>query len=192
MFLCDACNQPVSFAWIGSICSRVALEKWGWHHCSPVSPSLFRSVLLLDSPFAAGCVMTIIPTSSHNGLHCGHFLFHQSSVTLNWIERNQTALLPVPIFSCVVSPFESRLAGSLHSNNESRNCSGELLLPCLSTGSLLLEGAFFCTKCYKCFIPETNSALYFNFPADERESYPVEHYFLPLSLLVVTHFLPSL
>lgn len=88
--------------------------------------------------------MTIIPTSSHNGhFHCGHFLFHQSSVTLNWIERNQTALLPVPIFSCVVSPFESRLAGSLHSNNESRNCSGELLLPCLSTGSLLLEGAFF-------------------------------------------------
>lgn len=38
MFLRDACNQPVSLAWIGNICSRVTVEKWGWHHCSPVSP----------------------------------------------------------------------------------------------------------------------------------------------------------
>lgn len=37
-----------------------------------------------------------------------------------------------------------------------------------------------------------DSALHFNFPAGERESYPVEYYFLPLSLLAVTHFLPSL
>lgn len=51
---------------------------------------------------------------------------------------------------------------------------------------------FFCSKCYKNFTPEMNSALHFDFPANERESYPVEYYFFPLSLLAVTHFLPTL
>lgn len=39
------------------------------------------------SPFTAGCVMTVIPTPYHNGIYCGHLLFHQSSVTLNWMGR---------------------------------------------------------------------------------------------------------
>ncbi|KFW95037.1 hypothetical protein N336_12256, partial [Phalacrocorax carbo] len=69
-------------------------------------------------------------------------------------ESNQAAPRSVPIFSCVVFPFGGRLAGSLHPTNESKTCSGDLLPPCLSTGNLLLEGAFFCTKCYRCFIPE--------------------------------------
>lgn len=33
-----------------------------------------------------------------------------------------------------------------------------------------------------------DSALHFISPADERESYPVEYYFLSLSLLAVIHF----
>ncbi|KFQ66766.1 hypothetical protein N335_10656, partial [Phaethon lepturus] len=58
-------------------------------------------------------------------------------------ESNQAAPLSVPIFSCIILPFDGRLAGSLHPSNESKNCSGDLLPPCLSTGNLLLEGAFF-------------------------------------------------
>lgn len=33
----------------------------------------------------------------------------------------------------------------------------------------------FCTKCYKHFLPEMDSALHSNSPADERENYPVEY-----------------
>lgn len=139
--------------------------------------------------------MTVIPTLHHNGIYCDHLLLtpEQCDVKLDGMESNQAAPpLSVPIFSCIIFPFDGHLAGSLHPTNESKNCSGDLLPPCLRIGNLLLEGAFFCTKRYRCFIPEMDSALHFNFPADERESYPVEYYFLPLSLLAVTHFLPSL
>lgn len=144
------------------------------------------------SPFTAGCVMTVIPTPHHNGIYCGHLLLHQSSVTLNWTERKAISSHCSLCQSSVALFFLSMAIWLDHPTNESKNYSGDLLPPWLSTGNLLLEGAFFCTKCYKCFIPEMDSALHFNFPADERESYPVEYYFLPLSLLAVTHFLPSL
>lgn len=145
--------------------------------------SLFRSVLLLDSPFTAGCSMTIIPTSFHSGLYCGCLLFHQSNVTLNWIERNQTALLPVPIFNCFSfwEPF-----GSLHSNNKSITAVESSSCPAQYRQSIV-GGCLFCTECYQCLIPEINSALHFNFQ-QMKESYPVERYFLPLSLLAVTSF----
>lgn len=92
MFLHDACNQPVSLAWIGNICSRVAVGTWGWHHCSPVSlPSSGQCSCCRNppprSPFTAGCVMTVIPAPHHNAIFCGRLLLHQSSVTLNWMER---------------------------------------------------------------------------------------------------------
>lgn len=96
MSLRDACNQPVSLAWIGNICSRVALETWGWHHCSPVSPPSSGQCYCWSrsppplSPFTAGCAMTVTPTPHQNGVFCGHLLLHQNSVTLNWTERKAT------------------------------------------------------------------------------------------------------
>lgn len=90
--------------------------------------SLFRSVLLLDSPFTAGCSMTIIPTSFHSGLYCGCLLFHQSNVTLNWIERNQTAVI-TPCANLQLF-FLLRAVWIPSLQQQINNCSGELLLPC--------------------------------------------------------------
>lgn len=150
MFLRDACNQPVSLAWIGNICSHV-LEKWGWHHCSPVSPPSSGQCYCWSrfppphSPFTAGCVMTVIPTPHHNGIYGGHLLLHQSSVTLNWMEKKAIKLHRSLCQSSVVLFFLLMAVwlDPFTPTNESKNCSGDLLLPCLSTGNLLLEGAFF-------------------------------------------------
>lgn len=143
-------------------------------------------------PFTAGCVWLFSPPCTPSGRFWWPFAPRQSSVTLNWTEGKQSArsalcanlqlrFFPRWPFGWIPSPHQ-RIP----------TCSGDLLPPSLSTGNLLLEGAFFCTKCYKSFTHEMDSALHFNFPANERESYPVEYYFLPLSLLAVTHFLPTL
>lgn len=66
MFLCDACDQPVSSAWIGSICSRVALEKWSWHPCSPVTPPSSGQCSCWSSsppaPVHSRLCVTVLPT----------------------------------------------------------------------------------------------------------------------------------
>lgn len=195
MFLRDACDQPVSSAWIGSICSHVALEKWSWHPCSPVSPPSSGQCSCWSSsppaPVHSRLCVTVLPTLHPPGHFWWPFAPPRSSVTLNWTEGKQSARsalcanLQLRCFS-----LGGRLAGSLHPTNIP-TCSRDLLPPCLSTGNLLLEGAFFCSVT-KSFTPEMDSALHFDFPANERESYPVEYYFSPLSLLAVTHFLPTL
>ncbi|KFQ63439.1 hypothetical protein N334_06768 [Pelecanus crispus] len=60
------------------------------------------------------------------------------------MESNQAAPpLSVPIFSCIIFPFDGHLAGSLHPTNESKNCSGDLLPPCLRIGNLCWRVPFF-------------------------------------------------
>lgn len=137
--------------------------------------------------------MTVLPHPAPPGHFWWPFAPHQSSVTLNWTEGKAISPQRSLCQSSVVLFFPWGPFGWIPSPHQHiPTCSGDLLPPCLSTGNLLLEGAFFCTKCYKSFNPEMDSALHFNFPANERESYPVEYYFLPLSLLAVTHFLPTL
>lgn len=121
MLLRDACDQPVSSAWIGSICSRVALEKWSWHPCSPVSPPSSGQCSCWSSspplPFTAGCVWLFSPPCTP-GRFWWPFAPHQSSVTLNWTEGKQSARsalcanLQLRCFS-----LGGRLAGSLHPTN---------------------------------------------------------------------------
>lgn len=183
MFLRDACDQPVSSAWIGSICSRVALEKWSWHPCSPVSPPSSGQCSCWSSsppaPVHSRLCVTVLPT-----LHPGAFLValcsspEQCDIKLDrrkaispqrsLCQSSVALFFPWWPFGWIPSPHQ-----------HTPTCSGDLLLPCLSKGNLLLEGAFFCSKCYKSFTPEMNSALHFDFPANERESYPVEYYFSP-------------
>lgn len=90
----------------------------------------------------------------------------------------------MPIFSYIVSSWQP-CGWTLHPNDEPQNCNRDLLP---RRRRSCIGGCLFCTKCYKCFIPEMDSALHFISPADERESYPVEYYFLSLSLLAVIHF----
>lgn len=110
MFLRDACDQPVSSAWIGSICSHVALEKWSWHPCSPVSPPSSGQCSCWSSsppaPVHSRLCVTVLPTLHPRGISGGPLLL--PGAVWHWIgqkESNQLAALSVPIFSCVVFPL---------------------------------------------------------------------------------------
>lgn len=108
MFLRDACDQPVSSAWIGSICSRVALEKWSWHPCSPVSPPSSGQCWSSSppAPIHSRLCVTVLPILHPRGISDGPLLLTRA--VWHWIgqkESNQPAALSVPIFSCVVFPL---------------------------------------------------------------------------------------
>lgn len=146
MFLRDACDQPVSSAWIGSICSRVALEKWSWHPCSPVSPPSSGQCWSSSRPlpFTAGCVWLFSPSCAP-----GAFLAalcssaEQCDIKLDRrkaISPQRSLCQPSVVLFFPRWPF-----GWIPSSQPLPTCRGDLLPPCLSTGNLLLEGAFFCS-----------------------------------------------
>ncbi|KFP26586.1 hypothetical protein N325_06551, partial [Colius striatus] len=83
-------------------------------------------------------------------------------------ESNPASPLSVPIFSCVLFPFDARLAGSLHPTNESKIRSGDFLLPCLSTGNLCWRVPFFVLSVTDVLFLRWTLPYTFNFPA-ERE-----------------------
>lgn len=156
----------------------------------PPQVSVPVEVAPLPLLFTAGCVWLFSPPCTP-----GVFLAALCSSPEQWdikldgrkaISPQRSLCQSSVVFFPLVAVWLKPFTPPTHPAVEISSC------PALSTGNLLLEGAFFCTKCYKSFTPEMDSALHFNFPANERESYPVEYYFLPLSLLAVTHFLPTL
>lgn len=121
MFLRDACDQPVSSVWVGSICSRVALEKWSWHPCSPVSPPSSGQCSCWSSSRSQQAVCDCSPHTAPPGHFWWPFAPHQSDVTLNWTEGKQSAhsalcaSLQLRCFS-----LGGHLAGSLLPTNASQ------------------------------------------------------------------------
>lgn len=194
MFLRDACDQPVSSAWIGSICSRVALEKWSWHPCSPVSPpssgQCSVEVAPCPLPFTAGCVWLFSPPCTP-----GHFWWpfapHQSSVTLNWTEGKQSARsalcanLQLRCFS-----LGGRLAGSLHPTNTPRPAAEISSCPASARAIFCWRVPFFVVL--QKFYSWDELCLTLWFSSKWKRELPCRVLLFPLSLLAVTHFLPTL
>lgn len=186
MFLRDACDQPVSSAWIGSICSRIALEKWSWHPCSPVSPPSSGQCSCWSSsppaPIHSRLCVTVLPILHPPGPLWWPFAPHQSSVTLNWREGKQSARsalcanLQLRCFS-----LGGRLAGSLHPTNTSQPAAETSSHPASAWAGFCWRVPFFVVSITKVLILRWTLPYTFDFPANERESYPVEYYFFPPS-----------
>lgn len=98
-------------AWIGSVCSRVALQKWGWHHRSPVSPPPQVSVTVeVDSPaprpvHSRLCDDWSSPRTVTALLVAACSSPEQCDAKSDGEESNQAAPRSVPIFSCVIFPL---------------------------------------------------------------------------------------
>lgn len=194
MFLRDACDQPVSSAWIGSICSHVALEKWSWHPCSPVSPPSSGQCSCWSSsppaPVHSRLCVTVLPTR-----HPGAFLVALCSAP----EQCDIKLDRRKAISPQCSLCQSSVAlffpwwplGWIPSPHQHiPPCSGDLLPPCLSTGNLLLEGAFFCSKCYKKFYSWDGLCLTLWFSSKWKRELPCRVLLFP-PLLASCHSLSS-
>ncbi|KAI1232361.1 hypothetical protein IHE44_0006817, partial [Lamprotornis superbus] len=118
------------------------------------------------------------------------FAPHQSSVTLNWTEGKQSARsalcanLQLRCFS-----LGGRLAGSLHPTNTSHPVAEISSHPASAPAIFCWRVPFFVVSVTKSFTPEMDSALHFDFPANERESYPLTEQAMT-ELVFQTHLEP--
>lgn len=200
MFLHDACDQPIFLAWVGNICSHVALEKWGWPHCSPVSPpssgqcycwkSRFPSpaphsqqaVWWLYSPPLTVMAFILAICSSTGAVRRSvgqrkeirlHRSLCQSSVALFF-------LLMAPWLDPFAPPTNPKAAMEISSR------------PAEARAIFCWRVPFFVLSVTDVLFLRRTLPYTLIFQQMKEKSYPVEYYFLPLSLLAVTHFLPSL